>query len=234
LSIEIIHLEQQFQYNNRLKILCSATEYDLHVDLQQTLVSILLERNSPPMAGCPKGGVAQSPNSKIHAKPKEVLTTINGTKIYRNFIDNLPRNSRLNQLSRDKRKAGILSEVLFWKQVHKGCFHKIDFDRQRIIGNFIVDFYVKALGLVIEVDGRSHDYKQVYDAARQTYLESFGLKFFRCTDFDVKNNINAVFSSLEDFIINEYGESIAPAFSHPSERWKLASSYISNSSNSST
>ena len=39
------------------------------------------------------------------------------------------------------RKAGVLSEVIFWLQVHKGMFWKIDFDRQRIIGNYIVDFY---------------------------------------------------------------------------------------------
>jgi very-short-patch-repair endonuclease len=163
------------------------------------------------MEVCPQGGVAQSPNSKPNPKPKEVLTVINGTKIYRNFIQNLPRSSRLNQLSKDKRKAGILPEVLFWKQVHKGIFHKIDFDRQRIIGSYIVDFYVKSLGLIVEVDGSSHDYKQAYDAARQAYLESFGLKVFRCTNFDVKNNINAVFTALEDFIINEYGESNTPA-----------------------
>jgi very-short-patch-repair endonuclease len=56
------------------------------------------------------------------------------------FVENLPRNPTLNQLAKNKRKAGILSEMLFWQQVHKGKFHKIDFDRQRIIGNYIVDF----------------------------------------------------------------------------------------------
>jgi very-short-patch-repair endonuclease len=101
-------------------------------------------------------------------------------------------------------------------------FHKIDFDRQRIISNYIVDFYIKALGLIIEVDGSSHDYKQAYDATRQAYLESFGLKVFRCTDFDVKNNINSVFTSLEDFIINEYGENITPAFSQSTKTGELA------------
>jgi very-short-patch-repair endonuclease len=217
-------LEQQIHNNNEMNKLSSATEYDFHVDLQQTNLSLLLERNSPPMEGCPKGGVAQSPNSKKHPKPKEVLTIINGSKIYRNFIENLPRSSRLNQLAKDKRKAGILPEVLFWKQVHKGCFYKIDFDRQRIIGNYIVDFYVKALGLIVEVDGSSHDYKQAYDAARQAYLESFGLKVFRCTNFDVKNNINAVFTSLEDFIINEYGGNSA-------ENFKLDSSVIQKFTN---
>lgn len=200
-----MHLEQHFLYNNKLNILGSATEYDLHVDIQQTLDSLVLERNSPPMEGCPQGGVAHSSFTKRNVKKGTILTTINNNNIYRNFVENLPRSSRLNQLSKDKRKEGILSEVLFWKQVHKGCFHKIDFDRQRIIGNYIVDFYVKALGLVVEIDGSSHDNKQAYDDARQAYLESFGLKVFRCTDFDVKKNINEVFTSLEDFIIKEYG-----------------------------
>jgi len=214
--------------------LISATEYDFHVDLQQSLVNLVLERNSPPTEGCPQGGVAQSPNSKIHTKPKEVLTIINGSKVYRNFIQNLPRSSRLNQLAKDKRKAGILPEVLFWKQVHKGSFHKIDFDRQRIIGNYIVDFYVKSLGLIVEVDGSSHDYKQAYDAARQAYLESFGLKVFRCSNFDVKNNINAVFTSLEDFIVNEYGENSISVFDQSNNVRELAPFYISNSSRTST
>ena len=200
-----MHLEQYFQYNNKLNIFGSATEYDLYVDFQQTEVSIVLERNSPPMEGCQEGGVAQSSYNKRNAKKGAILTTINNKNIYRYFVENFPRSSRLNQLAKDKRKVGILSEVLFWKQVHKGCFHKIDFDRQRIIGNYIVDFYVKALGLVVEIEGSSHDYNQSYDAARQAYLESFGLKVFRCTDFDVKKNINAVFTSLEDFIIKEFG-----------------------------
>jgi very-short-patch-repair endonuclease len=203
--IILMSIVQNIQNRNESNKPFSATEYDLYVDFQQTEVSIVLERNSPPMEGCPEGGVAQSSFTKRNAKKGAILTTINNKNIYRNFVENLPRSSRLNQLAKDKRKEGILSEVLFWKQVHKGCFHKIDFDRQRVIGNFIVDFYVKALGLVIEIDGSSHDYKQAYDAARQAYLESFGLIVFRCSDFDVKNNINEVFISLEEFIIKEYG-----------------------------
>ena len=65
----------------------------------------------------------------------------------------LPYNKNLKALLSGKRKAGILCEVLFWQQVHKRKFYKIDFDRQRIIGNYIVDFYVKKLGLVIGIDG---------------------------------------------------------------------------------
>ncbi|REC69711.1 endonuclease domain-containing protein, partial [Chryseobacterium rhizosphaerae] len=79
------------------------------------------------------------------------------------------------------------------------------FDRQRIIGNYIVDFYVKALGLVIEIDGSSHDEKKVYDGIRQEYLESLGLLVFRVDDFDIRNNLSIVMRELEEFIILNYG-----------------------------
>ena len=131
---------------------------------------------------------------------------INNIQIKRNFVENLPHNPALKQLARDKRKAGILSEVLFWLQVHKGHFHHIDFDRQRIIGNYIVDFYVKTLGLVIEIDGCSHDDKVEYDAIRQEFLENLGLRVYSISDNDVKNHIENVMNNLELYIIKEYGE----------------------------
>lgn len=135
---------------------------------------------------------------------KEILTKIDEVPICKNFVENLPYNPKLKTLLNGKRKAGILSEVLFWKQVHAKIFHKIDFDRQRIIGNYIVDFYVKNFGLIIEIDGWSHDNKEIYDEIRQTYLESLGLKIFRVKDFDVKNNLSVVMKALENFIIEHY------------------------------
>ncbi|MDR6462871.1 endonuclease domain-containing protein [Chryseobacterium sediminis] len=136
---------------------------------------------------------------------KEILTIITGVPIYRNFVENLPYNPHLKILLREKRKARILGEVIFWKKVRAKNFHKIDFDRQRIIGNYIVDFYVKTLGLIIEIDGSSHDEKEVYDGIRQEYMESLGLLVFRISDFDVRNNLSVVMRELEDFIVLHYG-----------------------------
>ncbi|WP_294232532.1 endonuclease domain-containing protein [uncultured Chryseobacterium sp.] len=135
---------------------------------------------------------------------KSILTYIHGIPIRINYIKNLPYNPKLKQFTSDKRKAGFLSEVLFWKQVRAREFHKIDFDRQKIIGNYIVDFYIRTLGLVIEIDGWSHDNNQVADGLRQKYLESLGLKVFRIADFDVRNNISVVMKDLEDFIVLHY------------------------------
>lgn len=142
--------------------------------------------------------------SKTQMADKQILTQIKGILIYRNFVENLPYNPSLKLLAREKRKLGILSEVLFWKQVRNKTFHHIDFDRQRIIGNYIVDFYVKTLGLVVEIDGSSHDSKHEYDLQRTIFLESLGLKVFRITDWDVKQNLSIAMKELENFIIKNY------------------------------
>ncbi|MBL0012345.1 MAG: DUF559 domain-containing protein [Flavobacterium sp.] len=137
-------------------------------------------------------------------KTDEILTYINEIPISRNFVKNLPCNHNLKSRARALRKAGNLPEVVFWKHVHKGIFWKIDFDRQRIIGNFIVDFYVKSLGLIIEIDGSRHDYKEEYDSIRETFLISLGLKLFKISDFRVLNDLENVMKELEAFIIREY------------------------------
>ena len=83
-------------------------------------------------------------------------------------------------------------------------FHGIDFDRQRIIGNYIVDFYVKTLGLIVEIDGKSHDQKAEYDAGRIAFFENLGLKVFVVSDLDIKLNPATVMQDLESFIIAHY------------------------------
>ncbi|WP_051891159.1 endonuclease domain-containing protein [Chryseobacterium sp. JM1] len=143
---------------------------------------------------------------------KEILTHIHNIPIYRNFVEHLPFNPHLILLLKEKRKAGILGEVLFWKKVRARTFHHIDFDRQKVIGNYIVDFYVKALGLIVEIDGSSHDEKEVDDGIRQEYFESLGLVVFRITDFDVRNNLYVIMKDLEYFIIEHFGPPRLPKF----------------------
>ncbi len=133
-----------------------------------------------------------------------ILTHIKEIPIKRNFVENLPFNIKLKSRARALRKAGNYSEVVFWQQVHKGKFHAIDFDRQRIIGNYIVDFYVKTLGLVIEIDGESHNDKEEYDEKREAYLLSLGLTVFRTNDFNILHDLENVMKALEIFIIEHY------------------------------
>lgn len=134
----------------------------------------------------------------------EILTYIHNTPIRRNFTENLPANQALRLRSRALRKAGILSEVIFWKQVNRKGFYNIDFDRQRIIGNYIVDFYIKGLSLIIEIDGTSHNDKDVYDSKREGYFKSLGLDIYKISDTRVKHDLDSVMNDLELFIIKKY------------------------------
>lgn len=59
-----------------------------------------------------------------------------------------------------------------------------------------------SLGLVVEIDGSSHDDNIDYDKARQKFLEDLGINIFRYGDYDVKKHIDVVMTSLEDFIIS--------------------------------
>jgi len=135
----------------------------------------------------------------------EILVYINDIPVYKNFVHNLPYNPVLLSRAKKLRKAGVMSEVIFWRQVRSKTFLGIDFDRQRIIGNYIVDFYVKALGLIIEIDGTSHNDKDFYDKTREDYLKSFGLKIYRIPEPRVVHDLDNVLRELEEFIILEFG-----------------------------
>lgn len=153
------------------------------------------------MRGFPSpGGVARLRRAGVdNFLIMDILTTIKGVSIKRNFVKNLPYNPLLKPTARERRKAGILSEVLFWMQVRNNGFHAIDFDRQRIIGNYIVDFYVKTLGLIVEIGAGSGDSKQKH------FFESLGLKVFYIASHDVEKQIGSVLDRLEKFIIVHYG-----------------------------
>lgn len=106
--------------------------------------------------------------------------------------------------SRALRKGYILSEVLFWKQVRDGNFYGIDFDRKRIIGNYIVDFYVKSLGVIVQIEGTNHELKDIYDARREEYLKDLNLRMIKFHDSQIKNDIGGVLKEMEDYFISNF------------------------------
>lgn len=120
----------------------------------------------------------------------------------------LPFNPKLKQWAKELRKAGNLAEILMWNQLKRGQFLGLDFDRQKIIGNYIVDFYCAEKSVVLEVDGSSHWNKIEYDARRDAFLQSLDLTVIHITDHDVKNNMQMVMAFLR----------IHPAFCDEADR----------------
>jgi very-short-patch-repair endonuclease len=109
----------------------------------------------------------------------------------------LPYNPLLKERARELRKAGNLSEGLLWQQLRNKQFNNLDFDRQKIIGNYIVDFFSANKNVVIEVDGESHDFKVEYDTKRDEYLKSLGLTVIHIPDEEIKKNLDGVMKMLE-------------------------------------
>lgn len=112
------------------------------------------------------------------------------------------RNDNRNLLPRAKELRGNMTkeEKKLWYDFLKKQNPK--FLRQKIIGNYIVDFYCAKLKLVIEVDGAQH-YKadnRKYDAKRTEYLESLGLTVIRILNRDINRNFVGVCSGLSNFI----------------------------------
>ncbi len=85
---------------------------------------------------------------------------------------------------------------MLWQQLHKHKFKGFDFDRQKIIGNYIVDFYCADCRVVIEIDGSSHDLKVEYDYERDCFLKELGLTVIHILARDVLNSLNEVMEML--------------------------------------
>ena len=76
------------------------------------------------------------------------------------------------------------------------------FNRQKPLGEYIVDFYCHEHRLVIEIDGDTHgeESAQRKDQTRTQFLESKGLRVVRFTNPDVANNIEGVMLQLKQII----------------------------------
>ena len=109
----------------------------------------------------------------------------------------IPYNPKLVPLACALRNNSTLSEVLLWMKLRNKQFMGYDFDRQKPIDNYIVDFFCKELMLAIEIDGSSHDYKYEQDLSRQQSIETFGITLIRFEDIRVKRDIEGVLRELQ-------------------------------------
>lgn len=114
----------------------------------------------------------------------------------------LPYNKNLKEFSRDLRSHSTLSEILLWQKLRASQFRGYAFNRQKPLGNYIVDFYCLKLNLVIEVDGNSHFFEEseVEDQKRQKVIERMGVNFLRFSDLEVKRSMSFVLEEIGYFM----------------------------------
>ena len=90
------------------------------------------------------------------------------------------------------------AERLLWSKIRGKQLEGHQFYRQRIIGNYIVDFYCAKAKLVIELDGGQHYGNKGLkkDAVRDNYMREQKLRVIRFSDRDVFGNLNGVVESI--------------------------------------
>jgi len=86
------------------------------------------------------------------------------------------------------------AERLLWSKLRKKQLKESQFYRQRIIGNYIVDFYCPKTKLIVELDGGQHynEDENKKDRIRDYYMKKLGIKILRLSDREVFENLNGV------------------------------------------
>jgi very-short-patch-repair endonuclease len=109
-------------------------------------------------------------------------------------------NKKLQPLANHLRKNMTKSEACLWKYVLKKRQMKgFQFRRQRPVLDYIADFMCPELNLIIECDGKSHDYAdtQERDDIKMKNLEKAGFKVMRFKDEEILNQIESVKKHIE-------------------------------------
>ncbi len=114
-------------------------------------------------------------------------------------------NKKIVPLAKSLRKNMTNEEKHLWYDFLRK--HNIRFYRQKIIGNYIVDFYSAKAKLVIELDGGGHfsDEAIEYDRKRTEFLQEYGLKVVRITNMEICDNFEGVCEYINS-LIKEYKE----------------------------
>ena len=131
-------------------------------------------------------------------------------------IHHIPYDPLLKEHAMQLRKHMTLAEVLLWNQLKNKQMLGYDFDRQRPLAHYIVDFFCKELSLAMEIDGRSHDFKPEQDTERQRHLEKIGVRFLRFWDYEVKHDMKSVLERIRGWILEE--ERAHPGLQPPLQR----------------
>ena len=105
-------------------------------------------------------------------------------------------NPELKEYAQSLRKNMTKEEKHLWYDFLK----KLDVvvNRQKVIDNYIVDFCIPSVRLIIELDGAQHyePDSKIYDRQRDGYLCGQGYTVLRYTNIDIKSNFDGVCSDI--------------------------------------
>ena len=112
----------------------------------------------------------------------------------------MEQNKELKPKAQTLRKNATKEENLLWYNFLR--LYKLQFRRQYVIGDFIVDFYCHKARLVVELDGSQHCEPSAveYDLMRTEYLQSQGLLVVRISNLDVLRHFEDVCEYIDQLV----------------------------------
>lgn len=111
-------------------------------------------------------------------------------------------NKKLIGYSKSLRKNMTKEEKHLWYDFLKEL--PITIHRQKVIGNYIADFYCAKAKLIIELDGSQHYEEKgiISDKIRDEYFKSLGLTVKRYSNLEIFRNFDGVCEDIYNFIFN--------------------------------
>ncbi len=112
---------------------------------------------------------------------------------------------RIVELCRDLRRNSTSSENILWENLRNRKLSGRKFYRQYpIIYNtsnelhyfFIADFYCHEKKMVIEVDGKIHDFQKDYDEGRTAIMEQLGIRVIRFGNEELSDDLIKVLEEI--------------------------------------
>ncbi len=115
----------------------------------------------------------------------------------------LQRNHKLLHIAKVLRHNMTPHEKHLWYDFLK--HYPVKIYKQRIIDNFVVDFYCAKARLVIELDGSQHYTEEgcLHDELRSAILEQYGIKVLRFSNYDIDTNFEGVCKCIDRAIMGE-------------------------------
>jgi len=78
-------------------------------------------------------------------------------------------------------------------------------NRQKVIGTYIVDFYIAEKKIAIEIDGSGHYFTQAEekDKKRDAFLHEQGIRVLRYTNLEIARNFKSVCADIYQYLQGE-------------------------------
>ena len=113
------------------------------------------------------------------------------------------------QFARSLRHHATSAEERLWTVLRGRRFLGLKFKRQVPVLLYTVDFLSPGRKLIIELDGRQHEWHRDYDAKRTEEIERLGFCLLRFKNDDVLSDLDAVLDRITDAAFPG-GEGIPP------------------------